>query len=108
MLFDARTVERGPWQLVAIVGDLDLATLPMVKSALDALDAPLVGMDLSSAAFLDAAVLGLLISARLRAERRGATFAVVCPPGPPRDLLTESRVDLILTVVPTANDLEVP
>ena len=99
MLFDAQLRERDGWHLLAVVGDLDLATLPQLRTAADQLAGPQVGVDLTSVGYLDTVVLGVLLGARLRARRGGARFVVVCPPGPVRDLLAEAGVDGVLEVV---------
>lgn len=106
MLFDVRTAERDGWSLATVVGDLDLATLPALRTALDQLAGERVGLDLSDVAYLDMVVLGVVLGARVRARRAGGEFVVVCPPGGPRDLLAESGVDRVLTVLDSTADLE--
>ena len=106
MLFDVRTADRSGWSLATVVGDLDLATLPALRAALDQLGGARVGLDLSHVAYLDTVVLGVVLGARVGARRRGGEFVVVCPAGPARDLLTESGVDVVLTVVDSLADLE--
>ena len=106
MLFDVRTAVRDGWSLATVVGDLDLATLPALRTALDQLDGERVGLDLSDVAYLDTVVLGVVLGARVRARRRGGEFVVVCPPGAARDLLAEAGVDRVLTVLDSLADLE--
>ncbi len=106
MLFDVRTADRAGWSLATVVGDLDLATLPALRTALDQLVGERVGLDLSDVAYLDTVVLGVVLGARVRARRRGGEFVVVCPAGPARDLLTEAGMDAVLTVLPSLDDLE--
>lgn len=105
MLFDVRTVDHDGWSLATVVGDLDLGTLPALRTALDQLDGPRVGLDLADVAYLDTVVLGVVLGARVRARRRGGEFVVVCPPGGPRDLLAEAGVDSVLTVVASSAEL---
>lgn len=105
MLFDARTRDLDGWQVVAVVGDLDLATLPRFRSAVEGLAGPSVGVDLTSAAYLDTVVLGVLLGARVRTRRTGGRFAVVCPPGAVHDLLVEAGVAELLAVVPSVDML---
>jgi len=108
VLFDVRTADCNGWSLATVVGDLDLATLPALRTALDQLDGPRVGLDLTDAAFLDTVVLGAVLGARVRARRRGGEFVLVCPPGGPRDLLAEAGVDTVLTVVASPAELGAP
>ena len=106
MLFDVRTADRDGWSLATVVGDLDLATLPALRTALGQLEGGSVGLDLSDVAYLDAVVLGVVLGARVKARRMGGDFVVVCPPGGARDLLAETGVDAVLTVLASLDELE--
>lgn len=99
MLFDVRTVPRGDWEVVQVVGDVDLATVPSLRAHLDQVRADHVAVDLGGVDLFDTLGFGLVIGAAMRSARRGATFVVVCPAGRPRELFAESGVDRILTVV---------
>jgi anti-anti-sigma factor len=105
-LFDVRTADRNGWSLATVVGDLDLATLPALRTALDQLEGRSVGLDLTGVAYLDAVVLGVVLGARVRARRLGGDFVVVCPPGGARDLLAATGVDAVLNVVASLDELE--
>ena len=81
-------VERSQvdgYELLAVAGELDIATAPRMISALNEAFAdlahPLV-VDLSSVDFMDSTGLALLINAHRRVRRRGYGFAIVCPGGP--------------------------
>jgi anti-sigma B factor antagonist len=73
------------YELLAVEGELDIATAPRMISALNEafadLERPLV-VDLSSVGFLDSTGLALLINAYRRVKRCGQGFAIVCPGGP--------------------------
>jgi len=73
------------YELLAVEGELDIATAPRMIAALNEafaqLDVPLV-VDLSSVAFMDSTGLALLMNAYRRVQRRGQGFAIVCPAGP--------------------------
>jgi anti-sigma B factor antagonist len=105
MLFDVRTVDRGGWSVVQVVGDVDLATLPSLRSHLDQLADGPVALDLTHVDMFDLLGFGVVIAGSMRVARRGARFAVVCPPGRPRELFTESGVDRIVLVVDTVDAL---
>lgn len=105
MLFDVRVVDHGPWEVLNLLGDLDLATVPFVRQALDRLDSRQVALDLSGLGYLDPVGLGLVLLGSLRATRSGGRFAVISPPGPARDLLAETRLDTILEVVAGRDEL---
>ena len=73
------------YELLAVEGELDIATAPRMIAALNdafaELSTPLV-VDLSSVAFMDSTGLALLINAYRRVKRSGQGFAIVCPGGP--------------------------
>ncbi len=73
------------YELLAVEGELDIATAPRMIAALNEafaeLSAPLV-VDLSSVDFMDSTGLALLMNAYRRVRRRGHGFAIVCPGGP--------------------------
>lgn len=105
MLFDVRTVRRDGWCLVAVVGEIDLASLPLLRQELERTPTDKVALDLRGVDYLDPVALGVVLAGALRAGRRGGGFAVVCPPGRPRELLAETRLDEILVVVDDADEL---
>ncbi len=73
------------YELLAVQGELDIATAPRMIAALNEafanLARPLV-VDLSDVDFMDSTGLALLINARRRVKRRGHGFAIICPGGP--------------------------
>jgi anti-sigma B factor antagonist len=74
------------YELLAVEGELDIATAPRMIAALNEafaeLSTPLV-VDLSSVDFMDSTGLALLMNAYRRVRRRGQGFAIVCPGGSP-------------------------
>lgn len=98
MLFDVRTHEREGWSVVAVIGEIDLATMPALRQHLETTTGDRVAVDLSDVDHLDPVAFGVVISGALKARRRGAVFAVICPEGRPRELLAETELDQILTV----------
>lgn len=64
--------------MLAITGEHDLSTAPVLRQRLDGLIAdggPIV-VDLSPATFVDSSILGVILDARRRAEADGLGFAV--------------------------------
>jgi anti-anti-sigma factor len=104
VLFDVRTVHRGGWDVVQVVGDVDLATVPTLQAALVSADGDRVALDLGGVDHFDPLGFGVVIAASLRTARRGARFAVLCA-GRPRELFAESGVDRIVEVAATVDDL---
>jgi anti-anti-sigma factor len=105
MLFDVRTVRRDGWCLVAVTGEIDLASVPALRTELERVPVDDVALDLRNVDYLDPVALGVLLAGSLRSTRRGGRFAVVCADGRPRELLVETRLDTILTVVGDADEL---
>ena len=105
MLFDVRILRHGDWSVLAVVGEVDLATMPALRQELDQLDGDRVAVDLGSVDYLEPVALGLIVAGSLKARRRDARFTVVCPAGAARDLLDESGVDRIVDVVASVDDL---
>jgi anti-sigma B factor antagonist len=73
------------YELLAVEGELDIATAPRMIAALNEsfarLDLPLI-VDLSNVDFMDSTGLALMMNAYRRVKRRGQGFAIVCPGGP--------------------------
>jgi anti-sigma B factor antagonist len=73
------------YELLAVDGELDVATAPRMIAALNEafanVELPLV-VDLSTVDFMDSTGLALLMNAHRRLSRRGQGFAIVCPGGP--------------------------
>jgi anti-anti-sigma factor len=104
VLFDVRSVHRGGWDVVQVVGDVDLATVPALQAALVSAEGDRVALDLGGVDHFDPLGFGVVISAALRTARRGARFAVLCG-GRPRELFAESGVDRIVEVAATVDEL---
>lgn len=78
--------------LLRVIGEIDLATVPKLHSALrTSLVGPAsptaVRVDLAATSFIDAAGVGALVDAREAARRAGVGFAVDNPTGVVRRLL---------------------
>ncbi len=99
MFFDVTTIVSPPWSIVAVVGDVDLATMPALSGHLTSLDTDHVALDISAVDHFDPLCFGVVIAAALKAKRRDGRFCVVCPPGRPRELLAETGLDQIVAVV---------
>jgi len=99
VLFDVTTVERQGWSVVRVVGDVDLATMPALRSALERTDPSAVVLDLSGVGLVDPLALGVVLSARLRSTRRGGRFVVCCPSGSARELIDELGLEVVFELV---------
>jgi anti-sigma B factor antagonist len=80
----------GRRHVVAVSGEIDLATAPQLRAALDdALDAGPreLCVDLGGTTFMDSTGLHVLFAVNAEAMALGCRLTIVCPPGPVRRLL---------------------
>ena len=102
MLFAARTVAGEVWSVVAVVGEIDLATAPRFRSELVAaadravVDGVGLAVDLGSCDFIDSIGLGVVLGGFRRMRSAGRPFAVVVSESRVRDLFVRCRLDEIL------------
>ena len=81
------TIERsdvGRRTVLAVDGELDLASTPDLRSAIDgAFDSGTLELwvDLSAVSFIDSTCLHLMLETRRRAHELHRRLAIVCPPG---------------------------
>jgi anti-sigma B factor antagonist len=89
--FDVRAEQAGDTTIVAVTGEVDIATAPSLRAALAGVpaDAPLV-IDLSAVTFMDSTGLAILLEA---VRARGERVAIVCPEGPARLLFAVSGTE---------------
>jgi anti-anti-sigma factor len=98
VLFDVQTLRRDGWTVLAVVGDVDLATIPALKQQADHAEGDQIALDLSGVDHLDPTALGIVLSLQLRCRRRGSRFLLLCPPGRPREVVAELGLDRIVDV----------
>ena len=75
--------------VLAVAGEVDLATTPQLRSAIQAVfDSGVreLRLDLSGTTFMDSSGLHALFDSHARAEQLDARMEIVCPPGPVRRL----------------------
>jgi anti-sigma B factor antagonist len=90
--------ERG-LVLVAISGEVDLATVPELRSALHRVISPSTGeveevvVDLAAVEFIDASGVGALVGAAAEAARVGIRFRLQAPSPPVERVLSLARLD---------------
>lgn len=101
MLFDIQRRTEGDTEVVAVLGDVDLASLPRLATALGELGATPPSertiIDLGGVDYLDPVCLGVLLAADLRVRRAGGVLTVLAS-GAVRSLLADSRLTEILEV----------
>jgi anti-sigma B factor antagonist len=91
--------------VVSLSGEVDLATVPRLRGALQraAAGGSLV-VDLDGVHALDDVGLGILVGAAGRARAAGGDLVVVCTDGRLLDLLRRTRVDRALDVAASVTD----
>jgi anti-sigma B factor antagonist len=88
-------------------GELDLATVPLLQSALDAveLEGPsLVLLDLRDLQFMDSTGLRAILDAHERSQHRGHEFAVTRASDQVERLLTITRVSEHLRIIDSTDE----
>jgi anti-sigma B factor antagonist len=81
--------ENGRRTVLAVSGEVDLATSPALRSVLEtafASGASELWIDFRRTTFMDSSGLHAVLDARARAENVGSRLEIVCPPGPVRRL----------------------
>ncbi len=81
--FSVSEREEGGVKVIAVAGELDIATAPTLCARLDATRSgrrPRLLVDLSAVDFCDSTGLRALLGAASEVRAHGGRFAVVCPP----------------------------
>ena len=94
-------VEEGV-ALVAVSGELDLASVDDLRTALRtaATRLPSVVVDVSDVSFIDSTALAALLRSNDELSSNGVQMVMACPPGPVRRLLTMTSLDDRLILAP--------
>jgi anti-sigma B factor antagonist len=104
---ELRESQVGEARVVAVEGELDLASAPRLSEALgrlsEAPEAPLV-VDLSRCAFIDSTGIAAIVHASAPFRERGVEFSVVCGEGTPRDVLRLTAIDQALPVYTSVDE----
>jgi anti-sigma B factor antagonist len=81
--FSLRERDESGVKVIAVAGELDIATAPSLCARLDATRAarrPRLLVDLTEVAFCDSTGLRALLGAASEVRAHGGHFAIVCPP----------------------------
>ncbi|MDX6692382.1 MAG: hypothetical protein QOG15_3839 [Solirubrobacteraceae bacterium] len=98
---EVRRFEERGIQVVALSGELDLASVGQMESALDVARAderPRVCLDLAELQFIDSTGLATVIRTHLGIEEAGGALAVVCSEGAVRRTVQTTGLLEMLTV----------
>jgi anti-anti-sigma factor len=72
--------QAGATTVVSPVGDHDLSTAPELASALASSASGPVVVDMTDTSFIDSSILGVILTARSRADEHGHSFVCVVDP----------------------------
>ena len=100
--------DHGDAPGLTVRGEIDIATSPQLKLALDEAIRESVGafvLDLCEVEFLDSSGLNLVLRARAALAREARPLAIVCPPGPVRRVMEIAGVDDLLFLYDTHADV---
>jgi len=100
----------GDWSVLAVVGELDLFSYPLLRDRVRAVTMPgrSVALDLSGVSFVDSSGLGAVVGARTHVRDSGGRFAVIAPPNSPlMRLLSLTGLDQVLPSHASREELEV-
>jgi anti-anti-sigma factor len=99
----------GGWHCIAVNGDIDLATVPELEAAIDAIfnaNSQPLAVDLRETSFMDSTGLKALVMASRRFDEDGRQFAIAVSGGPVSRLIDLSGVNGSIRVVETVDGLE--
>jgi anti-sigma B factor antagonist len=106
---EVNVIEESPLNLapltVAVTGEIDLATAPQLREAVEtafSFGAPEVLVDLAGTTFMDSSGLHVLIDAARRAAEQGRTLTIDCPPGNVRRVIDLAGVAELLPLADEA------
>ena len=106
--FRLEVQSQGRATVIAVRGELDLASSPALQEELDrvsASDAEMLIIDLRELDFMDSTGLSVLVRAHQRAEEQGRQLAVVKGPQQVQRLLSLTGVSDRMTVVDNPEEL---
>jgi anti-sigma B factor antagonist len=99
VLFDVGVSERDGWTVLAVVGELDVATAPRLRQEVHRVAGdlqPAIVLDLSGVDFLDSTGLGVIIGILKRVRTQGGDLRLAGAPDRVRRVFEITRLDDIL------------
>jgi anti-sigma B factor antagonist len=101
-LLQVKSSAQGTTRVVAVTGELDVASVKRVENAIDVAlseQPETVVLDLGALSFCDSSGIRLALAAERRATAQGVRFVVVRPVGTARRVFDICRLDGRLTLV---------
>jgi anti-sigma B factor antagonist len=105
-LFSASSRRAGPWPVLEVAGEIDLATAPRLQDhlleAINDHDQPSgLIVDLTRVEFCDASGLRVLVRAHRWISQRGGRLRLICPDGQLMRILHITELTRLLSVHPS-------
>lgn len=97
------------WQCIAVSGEIDLATVPELETAIDSVfssNSHSLVVDLTGSSFMDSTGLKTLVMANRRFDEDGRLFAIAVSGGPVSRLIDLSGVETSIRIVESTDELE--
>lgn len=107
-VLQVETSRRGPWVVLHVTGDVDLATAPVLRQAALSVvrDAPGgVLVDLTACHHLDSVGVGLLLGVHRRCRAHGGRLVVVADEPRVRRVLAATELDRIVPLAERLADV---
>ncbi len=99
--------EEGGWTVLAVSGEIDIATAPSLREKLHALladDRRNLVVDLDDVGFLDSTALGVLVGVLKRARTEGGELRIVTTQPRVRKVFEITRLDSAFDLCSTVED----
>ena len=91
-------------EIVSCTGELDMATGPKLREAIDEVTEGDLIADLTGLTFIDSTGISILLGTLRHLEQEGRRLMVVCPPGAPRRVFELTGLQEILLICDTRED----
>ena len=101
------TRSAGPWTVIEVRGELDLATSGALRAALDRgfEGSSRIAVDLTAVGFMDSSSLGVLVASMKRARADDGDLALVGVQGSPAKVIALTGLDAVFRIESSVDDL---
>lgn len=111
VLFDVMVSRRNGWVTVAVIGELDLASAPRVRTAVAAAVADggtRLVLDLGGVDFIDSTGLGVVLGAVRRVRSAGGSIRLVVREPAVLKVFELTGLDQVLPILPSVDEAVAP
>ena len=106
-VFDSETGDKNGWTVWAVKGRLDRMTSQAAGEEADKIFAAAekFAVDMSALDYLSSAGIRILLRLTKKAKAEGKAFAMAAPTGMVQRVLSESRMDMFVTIYESVDEL---